>query len=147
MENKETTVKIKIDEKILKSRAKRLIEFSKIIINSAKIIDDSNADIFLRYIEWHRMGCMMMGVDNSYKIVSKIFSAGHDVNHIMLQSEWAKEHGWGEINLEENDFFTTDLKDSQQEFVGMIGDAIFDAIKKKMNASSDEKKEQDSALH
>jgi hypothetical protein len=142
MENAESVVDIKIDEKYLKRKSKDLIEFSEFIVDTAKTIADSNADIFERYMALHRMEGMMMGANTSLKIMKNGFTAGNNVSHIMLQSERAKECGWDTQKLEQDDFFTSDQAEKKREFVGMMSSAIIGAIKEAMSDSCKETSEE-----
>lgn len=131
--------KVKVDESYLKNKAKTLMEFSEFIAYTAKIITDVNADIFERYMAFHRINGIMSAANNALKITKDSITAGHNLNHIMLQTERAKECDWDVHKLEEDDFFITDdqikNRDGFSSILGEIKDAIIDSIKEKHDST------------
>lgn len=138
MENAESIVEIKIDERYLKKVSKNLLEFSEFVSDNAKKIIDPKADIFDRYMALNRMEAMLEGAGLAMKVVKSGFAAGHNLNHPMLQTERSKECEWDKIKIEEDDFFTTEQQEKKREFMSMMGGAIVSAIKEAMSDSSEE---------
>lgn len=136
MEDTESVVEVKIDERYLKRIAKEAHEFCEWVIDNARKIVDKDLDIFERYMALNRINAMMEGSSSALKIAKNGFVTGHNLNHPMLQTEKAKECDWDEHKLEHDDFFTTDEQEKKSEFMGMIGGAIFGALKSAVEDSN-----------
>jgi len=129
---------VKIDVKYLRNQALMAVELSKLINRETEIMIDENEDLFVRYIALARLRAIVKGVNMALEVMKDNLIKGHNLHHPLMQTPKAIENDWDKINLEQDDFFTTEKQEKSKSFREMIGAALFGALKEDAKESNKE---------
>ncbi len=140
---------VKVDEKFLKSQAVKAESLCELILYRAKQMTDENEDLFNRYMAFQILSLIFDSVDMAIELGKRALTSGHNLKHVLLQTEIAKKNHWDEIKLENDLFFTTDKENRLDEIVSRFGkgfmekgfmDTLNEILKERYKKSEDEDK-------
>jgi hypothetical protein len=89
---------------------------TEFINNQSKVITDENEDIFIRYLSYARLKCIMTSTSHAMENFKETLADGHNLSHSFFHTKKYEDGGWGDIKIENIAFFSIDeTKDNEDK--------------------------------
>lgn len=105
----------KIDEEELESAVNATKDLIKGLEYLVKVLADKNEDIFARYMAYYSSRTAQKALYFASKLDMDLRVAGYDIHSEVLQTEQAKEQGWGAQHIDTNPFFISTSEEKKEE--------------------------------
>ena len=130
---------LEIDEKDID----KLLDGIQVMITTIKAdvnrLKNNEEDIFIRYLSKSRLYSLIKAASFVLELNRDNLINGHNIHHEILNTDEAKNSGWGEINLNKDSFFIQEEDEIHIKFKNLINSQL-SLIKEKFSESMEEEK-------